>query len=130
MNDLFGEYAFDRFWGLYPRKLDRKKAELQWNRLTIGEKALALSAIPKHVQAWKTQGTEKEYIIFAERWLRNQRFLDEVEIGPEMPQCWWNQSGFRDSNAPQCAEQAVKEHDGQFYCAAHCQRLGLKVVRG
>jgi hypothetical protein len=121
---------FESFWGIYPRRLARKDAERAWAKIPPAKQIDVVNAIKKHVQMWKQQGTEKQFIPYPATWLNGQRWEDEIELAPEMPQCDWNRNGTRDSNGVRCPEQAVKEQEGQFYCAAHCQRLGLKVVRG
>ena len=125
-----GANGFESWWQMYPRKIEKQAAFMEWRKLTPFDQKKALDALPLHLRLWKAEGTPKEFIIYGRRWLARRRWEDEIDLPPEMPQCWWNQSGFRDQNAPRCTEQAVKEHDGQFYCAAHCQRLGLRVVRG
>lgn len=121
---------FEVFWMQYPRKLARKDAEKAWQKIAAHKRTEVIEAIKKHAALWKQQGTEKQFIPYPASWLRGERWQDEIELAPEMPQCDWNRNGMRDVGASRCAEQAVKEHDGQFYCAPHCTRLGMKVVRG
>lgn len=121
---------FESFWVAYPRKLARKKAEEAWRKIPRTKQIDVIEAIKKHAALWKQQGTDKQFIPYPASWLNGARWEDEIELAPEMPQCDWNRAGTRDVGAPRCAEQGVKEHDGQVYCGPHCQRLGLKVVRG
>ncbi len=121
---------FDRFWGLYPRRLARKDAEKAWNKIPPFKQIDVLNALRNHVRLWETKGTEKQFIPYPASWLNGARWEDEIEAVPEMPQCDWNRNGTRDSTGGRCIAQAVKEQDQQFYCAEHCARLGLKVVRG
>lgn len=114
----------------YPRKLARKDAEKAWRKIPTANHLEVIGAIRKHVLMWRQSGTEKQYIPYPASWLNGARWQDEIELAPEMPQCDWNRNGMRDVGTARCAEQAVKEHEGQFYCMAHSQRLGLKVVRG
>ena len=122
--------TFELFWKLYPRRVAKKRAEESWRKIAVYKHCDVIEAIKKHARLWKQSGTEKEYIPFPATWLNQERWTDEIELPPEMPQCDWNRNGIRDSGSGRCADQAVKEQDGQFYCASHCVRLGLKVVRG
>lgn len=120
---------FETFWQMYPRRLARKDAERAWLKIPTPKQAEVIAALKNHLAAWKQKGTEKEFIPYPATWLNGARWEDEIELAPEMPQCDWNRNLTRGEPA-RCAEQAVKEHDGQFYCATHSARLGLKVVRG
>lgn len=121
---------FETFWGMYPRRLAKKDAERAWLKIPVSKQLDAIQALKIHVISWRQKGTEKQYIPYPASWLNGERWTDEIEIAPEMPQCDWNRGGTRDVAAGRCQEQAVKESEGQFYCQAHCARLGLKVVRG
>lgn len=120
---------FESFWSTYPRKLARKDAEKAWRQIHPAKQLDVVKALRAHVEAWKRKGTEKQFIPYPATWLRGERWEDEIDLPPEMPQCDWNRGGFRE-DGPRCSAQSVKEHDGQFYCAAHGQRLGLRVVKG
>jgi hypothetical protein len=121
---------FERFWNLYPRRIAHKKAEQSWRQIPLYKHSDVIEGLKKHLIFWKQQGTEKQFIPYPATWLNQERWKDEIELAPEMPQCDWNRNGTRDSTSGRCPEQAVKEHDRQFYCAVHCSRMGLKVVRG
>lgn len=120
---------FERFWREYPRKIARKDAEKAWSKIPLHKLVDVMNAVRLHTLAWKQQGTEKQFIPYPATWLRGARWEDEIEVAPEMPQCDWNRAGTRDVGAPRCDVQAIKEHDGQFYCGSHCQRLGLKFLK-
>lgn len=120
---------FERFWSEYPRKIAKKDAEKAWSKIPVHKQIDVMNAIKLHVLAWRQQGTEKQFIPYPATWLRGARWEDEIELAPEMPQCDWNRAGTRDVGMPRCSAQALKEHDGQFYCAEHCQRLGLKHLK-
>jgi hypothetical protein len=120
---------FESFWKEYPRRVARKDAEKAWAKIPIAKQIDVLNALKNHVTAWKQQGTEKGYIPYPASWLNGARWEDEIELAPEMPQCDWNRNGSRDIGSPRCSAQALKEHEGQFYCGEHCTRLGLKFLR-
>lgn len=121
---------FEQFWAAYPRRLAKKDAEKAWKKIPVHMQTDVIAALRNHVKSWQQKGTEKQFIPYPASWLNGARWEDEIDLAPEMPQCDWNRAGTRDIGAPRCGEQAVKEQEGQFYCAAHCQRLGLRVVRG
>jgi hypothetical protein len=121
---------FERFWSLYPRRLARKDAERAWNKIPVFKQIDVMTALRNHVRMWEQKGTEKQYIPYPASWLNGARWEDELEAVPEMPQCDWNRNGLREAGTGRCEAQAVKDQDGQFYCANHCAKLGLKVVRG
>jgi hypothetical protein len=121
--------VFDVFWGLYPRKLARKDAEKAWSKIPPQKQTDVIQAVKNHSRLWKQQETEKKFIPYPATWLNGVRWEDEIDLAPEMPQCDWNRNGSRDADAGRCAEQAVKEMDKQYYCAAHCARLGLRSVK-
>ena len=120
---------FEVFWKEYPRKTAKKDAEKAWRKIQAHKHLDVIEATRKHALMWRQQGTEKQYIPYPASWLRGERWEDEIEIAPEMPQCDWNRNGMRDMGAPRCKAQALKEHEGQFYCALHCTRLGLKFLK-
>jgi hypothetical protein len=72
------EPAFDHFWMLWPkeRRVEKKAARLQWARLDREQQIAALSALVNWARVWKQ--TEPEYIIYPHRWLRNERWEDEL----------------------------------------------------
>lgn len=120
---------FERFWGMYPRRLARKDAERAWRKIPPFKYQDVMTALKGHVRMWEQKGTEKQFIPYPASWLNGARWEDEIELAPEMPQCDWNRNGLREAGG-RCQVQAVKEQDGQFYCTTHCGKLGLKVVRG
>lgn len=119
---------FDRFWETYPRKVARKAAEKAWSKIPAQYQIDVVTALRKHLTLWKQQGTEKSFIPYPATWLNGARWEDEIELAPEMPQCDWNRNGNRGPET-RCSRQAVKEDDKNFYCAEHCQKLGLKFLK-
>ena len=122
--------TFDLFWSYYPRKLARRDAEKAWAKIPPNKQLDAVEALKKHLIMWRQKATEKQFIPYPATWLNGARWEDEIELAPEMPQCDWNKNNNREPGRPRCPEQAVKQHDRNYYCAAHCARIGLKVVRG
>jgi hypothetical protein len=73
------EVQFNEWWGMYPRKRDKKKAQTAFKNLTKTNRALALNALPDHVQQWQRDSTEIEFIPHPTTWLNGKRWEDELE---------------------------------------------------
>jgi hypothetical protein len=72
--------SFDELWGMYPRKVAKRVAQKSFERLTQAEQALALEAMPNHINYWKSQDTQLAYIPHLATWLNQYRFEDEIVI--------------------------------------------------
>jgi hypothetical protein len=71
---------FDVFWGAYPRKVGKTKAQRVWVRLSKVDRAAALGALPQHVMSWR--GKSPEYIPHPTSWLNGRRWEDELAATP------------------------------------------------
>jgi hypothetical protein len=83
---------FDQFWTGYPKRVAKKDAQKAWAKLSAGERAKALEALPTHIRYWDIKGTEKHYIPHPASWLNGARFEDELELTEHVPQkavAWW-----------------------------------------
>jgi hypothetical protein len=69
---------FDVFWGVYPRKVGKTKAQRVWVRLSKVDKAAALQALPEHVTMWKVKQVAAEFIPHPTSWLNGRRWEDEL----------------------------------------------------
>lgn len=69
--------SFELFWNQYGKKLDKKRAEYEWSKLSPTDKKLALSFIPKFKEYYQQKSIELPY---PKRYLRNKRWKDELEI--------------------------------------------------
>ena len=70
---------FDNFWKTYPRKVGKAEAKKVWRKLKPSKALFAeiIKAIQKQNQTvWHDM--DKQYIPHASRWLRNERWLDEI----------------------------------------------------
>lgn len=74
---------FIDWYKLYPRKMARKDAEKAWKSLSADDRELALEALPNHLEYWKLNGTEKEFMPYPASWLRGYRFEDELDLTPK-----------------------------------------------
>jgi hypothetical protein len=72
------EMDFKSWWSMYPRKVDKKKAASAFKNLTKGNRALAMQALPEHVEHWEREGTASEFIPHPTSWLNGKRWEDEL----------------------------------------------------
>ena len=52
-------FPFDGFWDLYGKKVDRKKCESKWARLTEEQRRLAMNHVPRYIAS--SSGRELKY---------------------------------------------------------------------
>jgi len=70
-----GEISFSDFWGLYPRKTNKKNAEIKWKNLTVKNQKAAMAALPEHIATWD----DPKYIPHATTWLNQKRWEDDLD---------------------------------------------------
>jgi len=70
--------TFNKFRELYPVKDKMYVARMEWAKMTEEEQALALIELPKHIERWRKDGTETQYIPSPIKWLHEKRFTDEI----------------------------------------------------
>lgn len=68
--------AFDAFWSVWPKKVDRKKAETAWKRLPIGKQKKAIEDAPKRYAE-----TEKKFIPHPTTYIHGERWEDDMPYG-------------------------------------------------
>jgi len=70
--------SFAEWWGLYPKKLSRKKAERAWNRLSISNRKLAFDGLEawKQTEQWQKDGGQ--YIPYAEKFLNQELYTERA----------------------------------------------------
>ena len=78
---IWDEPAWERFWAMYPRKVDKAKAIRAWNRLKADRKLMqTMSAALKAQKAseeWRRDNGRA--IPYPSTWLNNRRWEDEVD---------------------------------------------------
>ena len=79
--DIWDKAAWDRFWAIYPRKVDKAKAIRAWNKLKADRKLMQIMSA-----ALKAQRASEEWrrdngraIPYPSTWLNNRRWEDELE---------------------------------------------------
>jgi len=77
--DIWDKPAWDRFWAIYPRKVDKAKAIRAWNKLKADRKLMQIMSA-----ALKAQRASEEWrrdngraIPYPSTWLNNRRWEDE-----------------------------------------------------
>ena len=77
--DIWDKPAWDRFWAIYPRKVDKQKAIRAWNRLKADRKLMQIMSA-----ALKAQRASEEWrrdngraVPYPSTWLNNRRWEDE-----------------------------------------------------
>ncbi len=75
---------FETFWRAYPKKRDKGEAELIFRKLNPSKELLAqmLTAIEAQKQSidWIKEGGQ--YIPYPSRWLKRQKWTDQIEVRP------------------------------------------------
>lgn len=69
-------YSFDSFWTLYPKKQDKKKAQIKWDRLPEETRRLIMLDLPKRIVGHKWQAG---FIENPTTYLNGERWEDEIE---------------------------------------------------
>jgi hypothetical protein len=77
--------GFSQFWELYPRKVGKKPAIKVWERLKPDGALLEVILRALTAQRQQPSWADKQYVMHPERWLRGERWNDEVvssDAGP------------------------------------------------
>ena len=69
---------FNEFWGQYPRKVGKQKAQKAFNKLDASTQQKALEGIARYTQFWEQQQTAVEYIPHPTSWINAGRWEDEL----------------------------------------------------
>ena len=64
--------SFDAFWSLYPKKVDKKKSQVIWNKLPLSKQRQALADIDN-----RYQGIKKQFIPNPTTYIHGERWIDE-----------------------------------------------------
>lgn len=108
--ELTSEQLFMLFWEQYPKKVGKIKARMEWQKLNRAQQQMAVEAIPKFAAQLAKVGTEWEYILHAERWLKYGRYEDEYELNlPAPTPCRWSS----------CTGVGKHQHGTASYCEKH-----------
>ena len=78
---------FEQFWSKYPRKVAKKCALAEWNKLSTDEQKKCVEVIDRHIALWKDVDTQ--YIPHPRTWLHQGRFDDELPEPKVNGKNWW-----------------------------------------
>ena len=78
INEVDQTNLFNDFWGQYPRKVGKQKAEKAFNKLDAATQQDALEGIARYAQFWEQQQTVLEYIPHPTTWINAARWEDEL----------------------------------------------------
>jgi len=80
--------GFDKFWFAYDKKVNKKEAELAWQRLTDEEREDAMA----HVHSYVKATPNKKYRKDPDRYLKKRAFYNEIiqeeKLETEKPKKW------------------------------------------
>lgn len=95
--------SFEDFWNQYPRKVCKKPARQQWEKLTADEQRKAIEALPAHVKQW----SDPQFIPHARTWLYQERWEDEIEPVQHKVTAWWSSPSAMEAKARELGVQAA-----------------------
>ena len=75
------ELSFDDWWTVWPKKIDRKAAEIKWRRLNDKEKEFAMLAARKLNRDVGRGVKELQYVMGPAKYLLNKRWEDLEDEG-------------------------------------------------
>ncbi len=77
------KFPFSMFWDLYPKKVDKKKAEYKWNKLDIKIQELIIADLPKRILGEKWAKDGGRFIEMPTTYLNSERWNDEILLPKE-----------------------------------------------
>ena len=97
---------FEAAWMVYPRKVAKHPARLEWAKLSAEDRFVAAQSLPVHVRYWRIANYSSEFVPHFRTWLHQRRWEDELEM-PEAPEAaqWWKTSSGIEAKARQVGIQ-------------------------
>ena len=77
--DKIIQIPFDEFWKLYPNKVEKKKAEIKWNKLTLEVQKKIIDDLPQRVVGEKWKKENGRFIEMPTTYLNGERWNDEIK---------------------------------------------------
>ena len=71
--------SFDAFWGLYPKKVEKRKAMLKWGKLPIEIQQRILSDLPLRSRSEKWLKNNGQFVENPTTYLNGERWNDEIK---------------------------------------------------
>lgn len=80
--DIWDPEMFDRFWKMYPKKKDKKKAIREWNKLKADRNLMLVMtrALEAQMASEEWQRDNGRAIPYPCRWLSHRRWEDNLEV--------------------------------------------------
>lgn len=77
---------FDRFWAVYPKKVGKKSARIEWDRLRPDDDLTdrIVAAVERHRRSERWLRDNGRAIPDPERYIKNERWNDNYEAGPTL----------------------------------------------
>ena len=70
---------FDDFWAIYPRKKEKKRARVSFNRLTKKTQVECIEGVKNYIKQIEVQGTEPQFIKHPSTFINGENWEDEFE---------------------------------------------------
>lgn len=89
---------FEKIWAIFPRKVAKHPARLEWARMSSEDQFAALHSLPVHIRYWQVSGVRMDYIPHLRTWLHQRRWEDELVMPAptnEMGEWWKTTSGIQ-----------------------------------
>ena len=71
---------FDDFWAIYPRKKEKKRARVSFNRLPKKTQLECIEGVKKYIKQIEVQGTEPQFIKHPSTFINGENWEDDFEI--------------------------------------------------
>ena len=70
---------FDDFWAIYPRKKEKKRARVSFNRLPKKTQSECIDGVKKYIKQIEIQGTEPQFIKHPSTFINGENWEDDFE---------------------------------------------------
>jgi len=71
---------FDDFWSIYPRKKEKKRARVSFNRLPNKTQSECIEGVKNYIKQIEIQGTEPQFIKHPSTFINGENWEDDFEI--------------------------------------------------
>ena len=71
---------FDNFWAIYPRKKDKKRARLSFNRLPKKTQVECIEGVKKYIKEIEVKGRDLEHVKHPSTFINGENWEDDFEV--------------------------------------------------
>ena len=71
---------FETFWSIYPRKKEKKRARVSFNRLPKKTQSECIEGVKNYIKQIEVQGTEPQFIKHPSTFINGENWEDDFEI--------------------------------------------------